>query len=115
MARPTERSRGLAPTSASEIWGLVDADDNREYAILGHRTGTAIYDVTTPATPVLVGNIPGNPSLWREVKALQVRQPDGSHRAYAYVSTEAAAGRHAGFRAARGRPARPLGSAPRPR
>ena len=37
-----------APTSASEIWGLVDRDDNREYAILGHRSGTAIYDVTVP-------------------------------------------------------------------
>jgi choice-of-anchor B domain-containing protein len=80
------------PTSASEIWGFVDADDSREYAILGHRTGTAIYDVTVPATPVLVGNIPGNPSLWREVKALQVRQPDGTHRAYAYVTTEAVGG-----------------------
>ena len=61
-----------APTSASEIWGLVDLDDNREYAILGHRNGTAFYDVTTPGTPVLVGNIPGNPSLWREVKAYQI-------------------------------------------
>ena len=80
------------PTSASEIWGFVDADDNREYAILGHRNGTAVYDVTTPATPVLVGNIPGNQSLWREVKALQVRQGDGTHRAYAYVSTEAVGG-----------------------
>jgi choice-of-anchor B domain-containing protein len=80
------------PTSASEIWGFVDADDDREYAVLGHRTGTAVYDVTVPATPVLVGNIPGNPSLWREVKVLQVRQQDGTHRAYAYVTTEAPAG-----------------------
>jgi choice-of-anchor B domain-containing protein len=80
------------PTSASEIWGFVDADDNREYAILGHRTGTAIFDVTVPGTPVLVGNVPGNPSLWREVKALQVRQQDGTHRAWAYVTTEAPGG-----------------------
>ena len=80
------------PTSASEIWGFVDADDNREYAILGHRNGTAVYDVTVPGTPVMVGNIPGNPSLWREVKALQIRQGDGTHRAYAYVSTEAPGG-----------------------
>jgi choice-of-anchor B domain-containing protein len=78
------------PTSASEIWGFVDADDNREYAILGHRNGTAVYDVTYPATPVLVGNVPGNPSLWREVKAYQVAQSGGPHRAYAYVTTEAA-------------------------
>jgi choice-of-anchor B domain-containing protein len=82
-----------APTSASEIWGLVDLDDNREYAILGHRLGTAIYDVTAPATPVLVGNIPGNASLWREVKAYQFFDATlGRHRAYAYATTEAPGG-----------------------
>lgn len=81
------------PTSASEVWGFVDADDNREYAILGHRLGTAVYDVTVSATPVLVGNVPGNASLWREVKAYQVLDPNtGTHRAYAYVTTEAAGG-----------------------
>jgi choice-of-anchor B domain-containing protein len=79
-----------APTSASEIWGLVDMDDDREYAILGHRGGTAVYDVTNPATPVLVGNIPGNQSLWREVKAYQFFDAAlGRHRAYAYATTEA--------------------------
>jgi hypothetical protein len=49
--------------------------------------------VTNPATPVLVANIPGNPSLWREVKAYQVFDPAlGRHRAYAYATTEAAGG-----------------------
>ena len=82
-----------APTSASEVWGFVDLDDNREYAILGHRNGTAFYDVTTPGTPVLVGNIPGNSSLWREVKAYQFFDAGlGRHRAYAYATTEAPGG-----------------------
>ena len=82
-----------APTSGSEIWGLVDLDDNREYAILGHRNGTAFYDVTNPAAPTLVANIPGNPSLWREVKAYQVFDAAlGRHRAYAYATTEAPGG-----------------------
>jgi choice-of-anchor B domain-containing protein len=80
------------PSSASEVWGFVDADDNREYAILGHRNGTVIVDVTTPGTPVVVGNVAGNPSLWREVKVLQVPQAGGPHRAYAYVTTEAPGG-----------------------
>jgi choice-of-anchor B domain-containing protein len=79
-----------APISASNLWGFVDLDDNREYAVLGHRNGTAVYDVTTPGTPVLVGNVGGNSSLWREVKVYQVRDPNtGTHRAYAYVTTEA--------------------------
>jgi choice-of-anchor B domain-containing protein len=80
------------PTSASDIWGFVDADDNREYAIVGHRNGTVIVDVTTPGSPVVVGNIPGNASLWREVKVLQIPQAGGPHRAYAYVTTEAPGG-----------------------
>src|SRR5687768_18404667 len=71
-----------SPTSASNLWGYVDLDDNREYAVIGHRNGTADYDVTTPATPVLVGNVPGNASLWREVKVYQVHDPNtGTHRA----------------------------------
>ena len=82
-----------APTSASEIWGIVDLDDNREYAILGHRNGTAFYDVTTPGTPVLIANISGNASLWREVKAYQFFDAGlGRHRAYAYATTEAPGG-----------------------
>ena len=82
-----------ASTSGSEVWGIVDLDDNREYAIFGHRNGTAFYEVTNPANPRLVANIPGNPSLWREVKAYQVFDAAlGRHRAYAYATTEAAGG-----------------------
>jgi len=78
------------PTSASNLWGFADLDDGREYAVLGHRNGTAVYDVTNPGAPVLVGNVPGNASLWREVKVYQVADPGGGpHRAYAYVTTEA--------------------------
>lgn len=80
------------PTSASEIWGFVDADDQREYAIMGHRNGTVVVDVTAPGAPVVVGNIPGNPSLWREVKVLQIPQAGGRHLTYAYVTTEAPGG-----------------------
>jgi choice-of-anchor B domain-containing protein len=81
------------PTSASNLWGFVDLDDNREYAVLGHRTGTVVVDVTDPGNPVIVGNIPGNASLWREVKVYQVADPGGGpHRAYAYITTEAPGG-----------------------
>jgi choice-of-anchor B domain-containing protein len=81
------------PTSTSNLWGFVDLDDNREYAVLGHRNGTAVFDVTVPSAPVVVGNIPGNQSLWREVKVYQVPdQTTGQHRAYAYITTEAPGG-----------------------
>ena len=90
---PAAGNSRRARPARSEIWGLVDLDDGREYAILGHRNGTAFYDVTNPGAPVLVANIPGNQSLWREVKAYQVFDAAlGRHRAYAYATTEAPGG-----------------------
>jgi choice-of-anchor B domain-containing protein len=47
--------------------------DGREYAFLGTDTGTAIYRVTVPTSPVLVSFIPGPASPWREMK------PYGDH------------------------------------
>src|ERR1044072_5716899 len=81
------------PTSASNLWGFVDLDDNREYAVMGHRNGTVVVDVTVPGSPVIVGNVPGNSSLWREVKVYQMPDPAGGrHLAYAYITTEAPGG-----------------------
>jgi choice-of-anchor B domain-containing protein len=78
------------PISTSNLWGFVDQDDGREYAVVGHRNGTAVFDVTVPSAPVQVGDIPGNPSLWREVKVYQLPGVNGGpHRAYAYITTEA--------------------------
>jgi choice-of-anchor B domain-containing protein len=47
--------------------------DGREYAFIGTNTGTAIYRVTVPTAPALVGFIPGPNSIWREMK------PYGDH------------------------------------
>jgi choice-of-anchor B domain-containing protein len=79
------------PVSAANIWGFVDLNDNREYAVLGLRNGTAIVEVTDPANPRQVVTIPGNPSPWREVKVYQTFDAGANRwRAYAYVTTEAA-------------------------
>jgi len=79
------------PVSAANLWGFVDLNDNREYAVIGLRNGTAIVDVTDPVNPREVTTIPGNASPWREVKVYQVRDTVNSRwRAYAYVTTEAA-------------------------
>ena len=78
------------PVSAANVWGFVDLNDNREYAVLGLRNGTAIVEVTDPANPREVVTIPGNASPWREVKVYQVRDNVAQRwRAYAYVTTEA--------------------------
>jgi choice-of-anchor B domain-containing protein len=79
------------PVSAANVWGFVDLNDDREYAVLGLRNGTAIVEVTDPANPREVVTIPGNPSPWREVKVFQVFDAGANRwRAFAYVTTEAA-------------------------
>jgi choice-of-anchor B domain-containing protein len=79
------------PVSAANIWGFVDLNDNREYAVIGLRNGTAIVEVTDPANPREVVTVAGNSSPWREVKVYQVRDTVANRwRAYAYVTTEAA-------------------------
>ena len=79
------------PVSAANVWGFVDLNDDREYAVVGLRNGTAIVEVTDPANPREVATIPGNASPWREVKVYQVRDAAANRwRAYAYVTTEAA-------------------------
>lgn len=78
------------PTSAANVWGFVDLNDNREYAVIGLRNGTAIIDVTDPANPREIATVAGNSSLWREVKIYQHRDTAANrYRAYAYISTEA--------------------------
>jgi len=62
----------------SACWSYIHPD-GREYAVLGVASGTAIYNVTNPASPYRVGFIPGPPSIWRECK---------SYRTWIYVVTE---------------------------
>jgi choice-of-anchor B domain-containing protein len=79
------------PVSAANVWGFVDLNDNREYAVVGLRNGTAIVEVTDPVNPREVITIPGNSSLWREVKVYQFSDPVANRwRSFAYVTTEAA-------------------------
>ena len=36
------------PSSGADIWGFVDLNSNREYAIIGVSNGTAVFDITNP-------------------------------------------------------------------
>jgi len=93
LARVSLAQLSSRPGSMSNLWGFVDLDDNREYAVVGLSNGTAVIDVTDPVNPREVGTVPGNTSLWREVKIYQVFDAASNrHRAYAYISTEAIQG-----------------------
>ncbi len=75
-----------APTAANDVWGFVDQDDGREYAIIGLSNGTAVVDVTDPLNPVEVGTVPGTQTFWRDVKVYQFYNDSESRwNAYAYV------------------------------
>lgn len=78
------------PSSAANVWGFVDLNDNREYAVVGLSNGTAVVEVTNPSSPREIVTIPGNSSAWREIKIYQFFEAlSNSYRAYAYVTTEA--------------------------
>jgi choice-of-anchor B domain-containing protein len=64
----------------ASCWSYVHGD-GREYAVIGHEDGIAIYNVTDVNNCYFVDSIPGPRSLWREMK---------SYRNWIYVVTEAA-------------------------
>ena len=93
MSRVPLSSFTGSPLSASNLWGYVDLDDNREYAIIGLRNGTGVVDITDPVNPVIVGHIAGVSSQWREVKVYQFRNTSMNRwDAYAYITTEGSGG-----------------------
>lgn len=77
------------PRSVSNLWGYVDLDDHREYAIIGLSNGTAVVDVTKPTVPRVIGIVPALNSSWREVKVYSFQnRRTGKWDAYAYITTE---------------------------
>lgn len=89
LARVALHEFSTDPTSANDIWGFVDLNDNREYAIIGLRNGTAVVDVSDPENPVEVGTIPGKGTTWRDIKVYQFPNGAGRWEAYAYVTADA--------------------------
>lgn len=92
------------PGAANDIWGFVDLNDEKEYALIGLENGSAVVDVSTPTSPRIVsafdardpGNIkptgnviPGATAIWRDIKVYQFyNAQEGKHQAYAYVTTD---------------------------
>jgi len=69
--------------TCNDVWGYT-APDGHEFALVGHRTGTYIFDVSTnPHDPIEVGFIPGTNSTWRDLK---------THGYYCYVVNESGGG-----------------------
>lgn len=78
------------PSAANDIWGFVDLNTLREYVIMGVENGTAIFDVSDPENPAEVALVPGQSTIWRDIKVYQFHDSAlGRWRAYAYVTADA--------------------------
>ncbi|MDH3246750.1 MAG: choice-of-anchor B family protein, partial [Saprospiraceae bacterium] len=52
----------------SDVWGFQHSNGT-EYAIIGGRCHTLIYDLSNPSAPSLIAEIEGDSSLWRDMKS----------------------------------------------
>ena len=55
----------------ADVWGWVDPETKREYAILGSTRGVQFLDVTNPAKPVYLGYLAGKAEtalIWQELE-----------------------------------------------
>ena len=83
IADRTSSARG------ADIWGFMDLNSNREYAIIGYTVGTAVYDVSDPENPREVGFIDGQTTTWRDIKIHQFwNAADGRWNALAYITAD---------------------------
>ena len=72
---PVSGLGGGAGVELNDLWGWVDPQTNREYAIVMRNDGTAFVDVTDPLNPTYLGFLPipatANPNTWHDVKVYQ--------------------------------------------
>jgi choice-of-anchor B domain-containing protein len=69
---PVSGLGGGTGVELNDLWGWVDPQTNREYAIVMRNDGTAFVDVTDPLNPAYLGFLPipagANPNTWHDVK-----------------------------------------------
>lgn len=81
----------LRPRSVNDIWGFLDLNTEREYAVVGLNNGVSVVDVTDPSAPFEAGYVSGIDTLWRDVKVFQAWDEDaGRWKSHGYASAEAA-------------------------
>lgn len=74
---------GSFTTEGADIWGWTSPTTGKEYALVALTNGTAFVDVSTPAAPVLVGNLitaAGTNNFWRDIKVVNNHAYIGSEQ-----------------------------------
>jgi choice-of-anchor B domain-containing protein len=69
---PVSAIGGQRGVLLNDIWGWTDSVTNREFALVGRVNGTSFVEVTDPANPVYLGDLPltegAKPNIWRDIK-----------------------------------------------
>lgn len=56
----------------NDVWGWTDPETGREYVVAGRTNGTSFVDITDPANPLYLGDLPltegAQPASWRDMK-----------------------------------------------
>lgn len=68
--------------NGNDIWGWTDPQTGKEYALVGRSSGTSFVDISTPASPIYLGNLPTATvnSSWRDIEV---------YNNHAYIVSEA--------------------------
>ena len=81
----------LKPASmrGNDVWGFMDLNTGREYALMGLANGVAVVDITNPEAPRQVGSASGTNTTWRDMKVYQLYDASaGRWRAFAYATAD---------------------------
>ena len=69
---PINEIGGGRGVNLNDVWGWTDPQTNREYALVGRTNGTSFVDVTDPANPRYLGDLPmtegAQANVWRDIK-----------------------------------------------
>jgi choice-of-anchor B domain-containing protein len=69
---PVSAVGGKRGVLLNDIWGWTDSVTNREFALVGRTDGTAFVEVTDPANPKYLGELPmhkgARSNIWRDIK-----------------------------------------------
>lgn len=72
---PTGDIGGDTGVIVNDIWGWTDPETGREIVIQGRSNGTSFIDITDPAHPVYLADVPMTPgsaaNAWRDVKVFK--------------------------------------------
>lgn len=76
-------------SAANDVWGFVDLNTQKEYALIGLNNGVSVVDVTVADAPVVVGSVTAQNTQWRDIKVHQKYYPNSnSWKTYAYATED---------------------------